>query len=243
MSVPISGGSVVVKGVSLEQATAIALDRAIDKYATTVSRDGSLVALAFSGEADRAAWITAMLAADLGERDFVVFDAVAEAVGDAPWLEIGPLEAAARAVWLRGTERGLLAPAQPTVRPPYARHEILSRSESGLHFVRERKSGILRQLTDDELHDFNDPAPCAECGEQFGCDHFNCAGEPLLSEGEIAMEVPPEWSEFAREAGISREDLDRLRSIRRAEGEYRLADGASADMRTQELVLLLNDSL
>src|SRR5919206_467002 len=63
------------------------------------------------------------------------------------------------------------------------RFEILSRSESGLHFVRETKSGIVRTLTEEELHDFEDPKPCEECGEQFGCDHYNCAGERLLDDG------------------------------------------------------------
>lgn len=128
------------------------------------------------------------------------------------------------------------------IRPPFQRHEILSRSESGLHFVRERKSGLLRQLTDDELRDFSDPPQCAECGEQFGCEHFNCAGEPLLDDEMVATGVPPEWAVFARESGLSNQDLVRLRSIERSDGEYRLVPGAVSDVRMLELVLLLNES-
>jgi hypothetical protein len=122
------------------------------------------------------------------------------------------------------------------------RMEYLSTSDSGLHYVRERKSGILRQLTDEELRDFNDPPPCPECGEQFGCAHYNCAREGMLSESEIESEVPDEWRRFARDNGVSREDIVRLRSVVCTEGEYRLADGASTDMRMLELVLLLNES-
>src|SRR5687767_8942129 len=87
------------------------------------------------------------------------------------------------------------------------RLEHLSRSDSGLHYVREKKSGIMRQLTDSELHDFDDPVPCEQCGEQFGCEHYNCAREPLLGDAEIESEVPPQWQAFAREAGLSRNDL------------------------------------
>jgi hypothetical protein len=131
--------------------------------------------------------------------------------------------------------------SETTVKPPYQRHEILSRSESGLTFVRDRKSGILRQLTEDELRDFSDPAPCEECGEQFGCTHYNCARERLLADHDIESFVPEQWIPFARAYGLSHEDLHRLASIQRHEGEYFLAPGAPADMRTQELVLLLND--
>jgi hypothetical protein len=124
---------------------------------------------------------------------------------------------------------------------PFARHEILSRSESGLHYVRERRSGILRRLTDDELADFNDPPPCERCGEQFGCDHFNCAREPMLTEAEIDAEMPENWKRFAREEGVSRNDIERLKTIERdLEGVYRTT-APSPDMRLLELVLVLNE--
>jgi hypothetical protein len=128
-----------------------------------------------------------------------------------------------------------------TDRPHNPRHELLSRSDSGLHYVREKKSGVLRRLTEDELHDFDDPPPCDECGEQFGCEHYNCAREALLSEAEVEAECPEQWRAFAREAGISRNDLVRLSAIELREGEYRLAPDVTTDMRTLELVLLLNE--
>lgn len=130
-----------------------------------------------------------------------------------------------------------------TEKPSPSRFDILSRSDSGLSYVRERKGGVMRVLTESELADFGDPPPCPQCAEQFGCEHFNCAGEPLLNESEVDQFVPGEWREFARDNGISRGDLERLRVIERAgeEGEYRLAGGAAADMRTLELVLLLNE--
>src|SRR3954451_19400942 len=124
------------------------------------------------------------------------------------------------------------------------RFEILSRSESGLHFVRETKSGIVRTLTEEELRDFDDPKPCPECGEQFGCDHYNCAGERLLDDGEIDEAVPAEWREVAREGGLSRNDVARLRTIERtAEGKHQVAVDAASDMRTMELALLLDETL
>jgi hypothetical protein len=122
------------------------------------------------------------------------------------------------------------------------RFDHLSRSSSGLHYVRDRKGGVMRVLTESELADFDDPPPCPQCSEQFGCEHFNCAGEPLLGEQELEPNVPAEWLEFAKENGVSRGDLERLRAIEMHEGEYRLAAGADADMRMQELVLLLNDA-
>lgn len=129
-------------------------------------------------------------------------------------------------------------------RPPFQRHELLSRSESGLSYVREKKSGLVRTLTDDELSEFNDPPPCEECGEQFGCDHYNCARERLLDDAEIDRDVPPEWREFAREAGVSGHDLERLRVIRRAEdGTHFVAPEAASDMRTLELALLLDETI
>jgi hypothetical protein len=124
----------------------------------------------------------------------------------------------------------------------HPRLEHLSRSDSGLHYVREKKSGVLRLLTEDELHDFDDPPPCEQCGEQFGCEHYNCAREPLLAETEIESEVPQEWRLFARREGLSRNDLIRLRSIEEREGEYHVAPSAQSDMRMLEIVLLLNGS-
>src|SRR5512147_2600792 len=115
--------------------------------------------------------------------------------------------------------------SETTTKAPYQRHEILSRSESGLTFVRDRKNGILRQLTEEELRDFSDPPPCEECGEQFGCTHYNCAGERLLADHDIESFVPEQWIAFARACGLSREDLHRLASIQRHEGEYLLVPG------------------
>jgi hypothetical protein len=129
-------------------------------------------------------------------------------------------------------------------RPPVRRLEILSRSESGLHYVRERRSGIVRTLTDEELHDFEDPKPCEECGEQFGCGHYNCAGEPMLGEGDIDAVVPAEWRALAREEGLSANDVARLGTIRRtAEGKHHVAADAPSDMRSMELALLLDETL
>lgn len=126
-----------------------------------------------------------------------------------------------------------------TERPHNPRLEHLSVSDSGLHYVREKKSGVLRRLTDSELNDFDDPPPCEQCGEQFGCEHYNCAREPMLAEPEIDTEVPEQWRAFAREAGLSRNDLERLRAIDHREGAYHVPP--NADMRMQELVLLLNE--
>jgi hypothetical protein len=124
------------------------------------------------------------------------------------------------------------------------RFDILSRSESGLSYIRETKSGIVRTLTEEELHDLEEPKPCEECGEQFGCEHYNCAGERLLEESEIEEAVPPEWRELARTEGLSLADVTRLSTIRRgAEGKHEVAGGAPSDMRTMELALLLDETL
>jgi hypothetical protein len=124
--------------------------------------------------------------------------------------------------------------------PKAQRFDLLSSSESGLTYVREKRGGTMRVLTESELADFNDPPPCPQCAEQFGCEHFNCAGEPMLEEDEVEASAPPQWLAFAKECGVSRQDLDRLKLIEQHEGEYRVA--ASADMRAQELVLLLNEA-
>jgi len=127
-------------------------------------------------------------------------------------------------------------------RPPNPRMELLSRSASGLHYVREKKSGVLRRLTPDEMLDFEDPPPCEQCGEQFGCEHYNCAREPLLAEAEIDAQCPEPWRAFARELGISSNDIDRLRVIEKGrDGEYHVAADVATDIRTLELVLLLNE--
>ena len=126
-------------------------------------------------------------------------------------------------------------------RPPVPRFDLLSRSESGLSYVREKRSGVRRVLTPSEMADFDDPPPCPECAEQFGCEHFNCAGEPLLTEAEVEAEVPQPWTAFAKEIGVSRGDLLRLASIEEHEGEFRVGSGAVSDMRANELVLLLNE--
>lgn len=120
-----------------------------------------------------------------------------------------------------------------------ARFDMLSSSESGLTYVREKRGGVLRVLTESELADFNDPPPCPQCAEQFGCEHFNCAGEAMLGEDEVELIAPPEWLAFAKACGISRQDLDRLKLMEQHEGEYRVAAGA--DMRAQEIALLLNE--
>ncbi len=124
----------------------------------------------------------------------------------------------------------------------FQRFDVLSKSASGLSYVRERRLGVTRVLTPSEVEDFNDPPQCTECGEQFGCEHFNCAGEPLLTETEVDAEVPHEWVSFAKDYGVSRGDLARLRRIECSEGEYRMADHDDADMRTLELMLLLNEA-
>jgi len=121
------------------------------------------------------------------------------------------------------------------------RFEHLSISNSGLHYVRERKGGVMRVLTDSELADFNDPPPCPHCAEQFGCEHFNCAGEPLLDEAQLESHVPPEWLAFARASGVSERDLERLRAVEVHEGAYRVGGGVEADVRMMEIVLLLNE--
>ena len=123
--------------------------------------------------------------------------------------------------------------------PATTRFDVLSTSTSGLSYVREKKSGVMRMLTESELADFADPPPCPACAEQFGCEHRNCAGETMLSDAEIDAEVPATWVTFAREHGVSRGDLERLRQIENLEGQYRAAPGA--DMRTHELVVLLNE--
>lgn len=199
-----------------------------DSSATAASCDSHLTALAFGGEADRLQFAAALRekGIDFGTTDH-----------PQPWLVVD-----GECAWFDGSDRGEISELVPLEHPPFQRLEILSRSESGLAYVRERKSGILRQLTEEELRDFNDPPPCAHCGEQFGCEHFNCAGEPLMNENEIDADVPQEWRRFAHEEGISRNDVARLRLIEQSEGQYRIVPNADSDLRTMELLLLLNES-
>lgn len=121
------------------------------------------------------------------------------------------------------------------------RFELLSKSNSGLTYVREKKGGVMRVLTESELADFDDPPPCPQCAEQFGCEHLNCAGEALLAESEHETVVPAEWMQFAKDNGVSREDLARLQNVEEHEGAYRVKNGVTADMRLLEIVLLLNE--
>lgn len=121
------------------------------------------------------------------------------------------------------------------------RFELLSKSNSGLNYVREKKGGLMRVLTESELADFDDPPPCPQCAEQFGCEHMNCAGEALLAENELEANVPEEWRQFARDNGVSRNDLDRLRLLQIHDGRYVVPADAPKDMRTLEIVLLLNE--
>ena len=121
------------------------------------------------------------------------------------------------------------------------RFDLLSRSTSGLNYVRDKNANLMRVLTESELADFDDPPPCPECAEQFGCEHFNCAGEALFAESDIEANVPAEWAAFARECGLSAHDLERLRTIVQREGEWVAAPGTEHDMRSLELVLLLNE--
>jgi len=127
---------------------------------------------------------------------------------------------------------------------PFQRLRILSSSESGIHYVRDTKNNLLRRLTHAELLDLNDPKPCATCGEQFGCEHFNLAGEPMLSDDELDTQVPLPWQSFARREGVSREDLTRLLTIRRSEdeGAFIFTNNDEHDLRALEILLLLNES-
>jgi hypothetical protein len=121
------------------------------------------------------------------------------------------------------------------------RFEFLSKSNSGLNYVREKKGGVMRVLTESELADFDDPPPCPQCAEQFGCEHMNCAGESLLGENELEGAVPAGWLAFAKANGVSRNDLERLQNVEEHEGAYRVKPGVNADMRLLEIVLLLNE--
>lgn len=215
MNVRIQGVTVVVKRAAIESSYRGGVAQYRADAPSSVSADDELLGTPFDAAEEAAKWIEHLHARGV--------DHAAIALVDATHLDDAP-------EWVRGHH-------------PFARFDFLSKSSSGLNYVRDRKANVMRVLTESELEDFNSPAPCPECAEQFGCEHFNCAGEPLLSESEIASEVPPQWSLFATENGISRADLERLRAIEVThEGEYRVAPGTNADMRMLELVLLLNEA-
>lgn len=243
MSVRITGGCVVVKNTAIDDdaggaGIAVLLAAA---NAATVSRDEALTAVAFGSEAEKLKWIASLRARGIGNDQIAIVDAESKPAG-CSWLLVEEKGDGTREAWIEGSPRGVTAGFEIVDRPPYRRLDILSKSDSGLHYTRERRSGVLRVLTEDELRDFSDPRPCEECGEQFGCTHYNCARERLLSEAEIEAEVPEEWRGFARDAGVSREDVGRLRTIVQRHGEYSLLAGTDHDMRTHELLLLLNES-
>lgn len=186
--------------------------------------DEHLVAVPFDRAADAERYVDELLRGGIGAADVAIIDPAAGAV-DCSWLDF---------------HDGAVA-----LRTQTPRFDLLSQSDSGLHYVRERRGGLTRVLTPEELAEFDDPPPCPQCAEQFGCEHFNCAGEPLLGDAEVEAEVPREWLVFAKDNGVSREDLARLAKIvhDEEENEYRLRDGVTQpDMRLLELVLLLNDA-
>lgn len=234
MSVRIGPGSIVVRKPQAP------LVESPSVRPVAVSDDGALLAAWFDSETVRRGWLSLLQERGVMPDQIIPFDAAGEPVAACEWLAVERRSEEELEGWLSTGERGALAELVALDSPPYERHEMLARSESGLHYVRERSTGILRRLTDDELRDFSDPPPCTRCGEQFGCEHRNCANEPLLGEAEIRAEVPPEWMRFARECGISRNDIARLQAIERVEDEYRLRPDRRGDMRTMELILILN---
>jgi hypothetical protein len=234
MSVQISTGSVVVRLSPLEAKFRGGVPESLEgTHPASVASDGHVAVLSFANDSDRALWVSRMSEHGL-DSDVVTVDRAEELATE--WLRIEN-SGEQVIVSLKGAEA---APLATTEHRPFQRHEILSRSASGLHFVRERKSGILRQLTEEELLDFNDPPPCDQCGEQFGCDHLNCAGERLMSDAEVEQDVPAEWKRFALDKGVSHRDLERLRALQLRDGAYHVAPDATSDMRLLELLLLLN---
>jgi hypothetical protein len=225
MSIRITGSTVVVKKAAIETAFRGGIVAYEALAPAPVRKDDELIAIAFDDGSAAASW--AQRLAMHGVADVAVIDA-AHPIPHG-WLDVQPGS---------GGEE-----VAASLRLPVRRFDVLSKSDSGLHYVRERRGGVMRVLTSSELADFDDPPPCPRCAEQFGCEHFNCAGEPLLTEAEIVAEVPKWWTTFAREYGLSRADLERLVTIEAAgeEGEYHTT-GADPDMRTLELVLLLNDA-
>jgi hypothetical protein len=239
MSVRVTGGSIVVRNEELDAKYVGGIEQALaDGGSATRCSDGVLTAVTFRSEPERLSWVGTLRSATIGNDSFALFDAIGSLASPAHWLEIEQRADGTSEAWLRGRVRGELAAIRIVPHTRYELLEPLSTSPSGLHYVRERKSGAVRLLTDAQLLELSDPRPCEECGEQFGCEHYNCAGERLLSEGEIAAEVPRDWRRFALLVGISRGDVGRLEALRLVDGEYR-AD-AAADLRAHELAVLLN---
>jgi glycine/D-amino acid oxidase-like deaminating enzyme len=224
MSIRITGSTVVVKKAAIETGFRGGIVAYEAMAPAPVRKDDELIGVAFDDGSAAESW--AQRLAMNGLTDVAVIDATHPIPHG--WLDVQPGD---------GTED-----AAASLRP-VRRFDVLSRSDSGLHYVRERRGGVMRVLTTSELADFDDPPPCPRCAEQFGCEHFNCAGEPLFTEAEIVAEVPKEWTAFARDYGLSRADLERLLTIKPAgeEGEFHTTS-ADPDMRTLELVLLLNDA-
>jgi hypothetical protein len=218
MSIRITGSTVVAKKAAIEAHFRGGVAAYEAAAPAAVRKDDELIAVAFEDGAAAESWKKRLMLN--GVTDVALVDAATPIPHG--WLDVSGGEA--------------------SLRLPVRRFDVLSKSDSGLHYVRERRGGVMRVLTESEVADFDDPPPCPQCAEQFGCEHFNCAGEPLLTEGEIGTEVPPVWLTFARDYGLSRPDLERLGGIEQTvEGEYR-ATGVNPDMRTLELVLLLNDA-
>ena len=218
MSIRITGNTVVVKKTAIEAHFRGGIAAYEAAAPAAVRKDDELIAVAFEDGAAAESWMKRLLLN--GVDDVALLDASSPIPHG--WLDVQGGEA--------------------TLRVPVRRFDVLSKSDSGLHYVRERRGGVMRVLTESEIADFEDPTPCPQCAEQFGCDHYNCAGEPLLTEAEVTTDVPQQWVTFAREYGLSRHDLERLGGIdATVEGEYH-ATGVNPDMRTLELVLLLNDA-
>lgn len=230
MSVRITGIAVVVKRSAVEAGYAGGIARYRVDAPGLLQEDDDLVSVTFDRSAEADGWLEQVAGKGISRGDAVTIDGTTGETAACPWLDYHA----------EGEGAGVVSLRVETASPSFARFDLLSRSDSGLHYVRERRSGLLRRLTELELEDFNDPRPCPECAEQFGCEHYNCAGEPLLTEAEIESDVPKEWSALARDHGISRPDLERLHSIDLGEGEYRLKSDAQSDMRMLELMLLLN---
>jgi hypothetical protein len=225
MSIRITGSTVVVKKAAIETGFRGGVVAYEAMAPAPVRKDDELIAVAFDDGSAAQSWAQRLTMN--GVREVAVIDAGSPIPHG--WLDVQP--------------GGDGADAEASLRLPVRRFDVLSKSDSGLHYVRERRGGVMRVLTSSELADFDDPPPCPRCAEQFGCEHFNCAGEPLLTEAEIVAEVPQRWTDFARDYGLSRPDLERLLTIKAAgeEGEYHTSV-ADPDMRTLELVLLLNDA-
>jgi hypothetical protein len=218
MSIRITGNTVVAKKSAIETQFRGGLAAYEAAAPAAVRKDDELIAVAFDDGAAAESWLKRLTLN--GVTDVAHVDPASPIPRG--WLDVREGEA--------------------MLRVPVRRFDVLSKSDSGLHYVREKRGGILRVLTESEIADFDDPPPCPQCAEQFGCEHYNCAGEELFQEAEIAGAVPAQWTSFARDYGLSRNDLLRLTGIEQTnEGEYH-ATGVNADMRTQELVLLLNDA-